>query len=105
VPARKAGAVVVTIAPNVTAMPANKHRQPASSATRGLTLRSADAAAAPVPQSRKMTRPPHSRFGEPVAWAASDGPSDRYRPPRAHPATIQGTAPAKVPRAWRGTAI
>src|SRR4029077_1561400 len=103
VPLRKAGVVVVAIAPNVTAMPTSKHRQPASIAALGLRLRSANAAAAPVPQSRKITSPPHSRLAEPVAAAASDGPSDRYRPPRAHPATIQGTAPTKVPRTGRGT--
>src|SRR5580700_4351504 len=104
VPLRKAGVVVVAIAPNVTAIPTSKHRQPTSIAALGLRLRSANAAAAPVPQSRKITSPPHSRFGEPVASAASDGPSDRYRPPSAHPATMHGTAAAKVFRACRGTA-
>ena len=86
-------------APNVTATPASKNRQPASIAARELMPRSRNAAAAPVPQSRKITSPPHSRFGEPVASAASDGPSDRYRPPSAQAATKHGTAPAKVPRA------
>src|SRR6201989_225891 len=105
VPARKAAAVVVAIAPNVTATPASRSRQPASIAARELMPRSMNAAAAPVPQIRKITSPPHSRFGEPVAAAASDGPSDRYRPPSAQVATKHGTAPAKVDRAWRGTAI
>src|SRR5580704_6355677 len=104
VPARKAADAVAAIAPNVTAMPASNDRQPASIVTREPTLRSANAAAAPTPQSRKITSPPHSRFGDPVAWAASDGPSDRYSPPRAHPETMHGTATAKVPRAGRGTA-
>ena len=57
------------------------------------------AAAAPVPKSRKITSPPHTGFGEPVAWAASEGPSDRYSPPSAHWATMHGAAAAKVPRA------
>src|SRR5262249_17622924 len=104
VPARKAADVVVAIAPNVTATPASKNRQPASIAARELMPRSANAAAAPVPKSRKITSPPHSRFGDPVAAAASDGPSDRYRPPSAHTATKHGMARAKVPRAWPGTA-
>src|ERR1700722_11036527 len=105
VPATKAGDVVVAIAPNVTATPASRNRQPASIAARELMPRSTNAAPAPVPQIRKITSPPHSRFGEPVAWAASDGPSERYRPPRAQVAARHGTAPAKVPRACRGTAI
>src|ERR1700750_2166983 len=96
VPARKATDVVAAIAPNVTATPASKSRQPASIAVREPTPRSTNAATAPVP---------HSRFGEPVAAAASDGPSDRYRPPSAQVATKHGAAPAKVPRAWGGTAI
>src|ERR1700755_2828695 len=99
VPARKATDVVAAIAQNVTATPASKSRQPASIAVRGPTPRSANAATAPVPQIRKITSPPHSRFGEPVAAAASDGPSDRYRPPSAHPETMHGKAGAKVPRA------
>src|ERR1700722_17004364 len=103
VPARKAADVVVAIAPNVTATPASKSRQPASIAARGPKPRSANVAVAPVPQIRKITSPPHSRFGEPVAAAASDGPSDRYRPPSAQVATMHGTAAAKAPRAWRGT--
>jgi len=74
-------------------------------AARELMPGSAKSAAAPVPQSRKITSPPHSRFGEPVSCAASAGPSDRYRPLSAHVATRHGTAPTKVARAWRGTAI
>ena len=65
----KAADAVVAIAPNVTAMPASRNRQPASIVARESALRSANAAAAPVPQSRKITSPPHSRFGEPVTWA------------------------------------
>jgi hypothetical protein len=72
VPARKAADVVVAIAPNVTAVPANRNRQPASIAGRELMPRSTNAAAAAVPQSRKITSPPHTWFREPVAWAASD---------------------------------
>ena len=56
-----------------------------------------------MPQSRKMTSPPQTRFGDPVAWAARVGPSDRYRPPSAQPVTMAGTAAAKVRRAGRGT--
>ena len=61
------------MAPNVTATPASKNRQPASIAARELIPRSTNAAVAPIPQIRKITSPPHSRFGEPVAVAASDG--------------------------------
>ncbi len=49
VPARKAADVVVAIAPNVTAAPVSKSRQPASIAARELMARSANAAAVPVP--------------------------------------------------------
>src|ERR1700761_2363387 len=105
VPTRKAADVLVAIAPNVTATPASNNRQPVSIAARDLMPRSTYAAAAPVPQTRNITRPPQTRLGEPVAAAASDGPSDRYRPPSAQVATRHGTAPTKVPRAWGGTAI
>src|ERR1700722_7613390 len=104
VPARKAADALVAIAPNVTATPASNNRQPVSIAARELMPRSAYAATAPVPQTRNITSPPQIRFGEPVAAAASDGPSDRKRPPSAQVATRHGIAPAKVPRAWRGTA-
>ena len=67
------------MAPNVTATPASKNRQPASIAARELIPRSTNAAVAPIPQIRKITSPPHSRFGEPVAVAASDGPSRSFR--------------------------
>ena len=67
VPARKTAGVAVAIAANVTAAPASKNRQPASIAARELMVRSANAAAVPVPVSRKMTSPPHRRSGDPVA--------------------------------------
>ena len=103
VPARKAAAVVVAIVAKVTARPASRTRQPTSIAVRGVTPRNATVAAAATPVSKKTTRPPHSRSAEPVTCAASDGPSDRYRPPSAHTANRHGTAAANVPRAWRGT--
>ena len=84
-------------------MPTSRPRQPASIVRRGSRPRNANAAAAPMPQSRKMTSPPQIRFGDPVAWAARVGPSDRYRPPSAQPVTMAGTAAAKVGRADRGT--
>src|SRR6266536_2197089 len=105
VPARKAAAVVVAMAKSVSDRPAIKNPEPRSIADRAGMLRNAKVAAAPVPKSRKITRPPQTELGEPVARAASDGPSDRYRPPRAHTATVQGMAPAKAARAWRGTEI
>src|SRR6266536_1425825 len=94
VPARKAAAVVVAMAKNVSDRPAIKNPEPRSIADRAGMLRNA-----------KVARPPQTELGEPVARAASDGPSDRYRPPRAHTATVQGMAPAKAARAWRGTEI
>src|SRR5580693_10051615 len=89
-PARKAADAVVAIAPNVTATPASNNRQPVSIAARELMARSTYAATAPVPQTRNITSPPQIRFGEPVAAVASDGPSDRYRPPSAQVATRHG---------------
>src|SRR6266568_8886467 len=76
-PAMKAADLVVAIAPNASAMPANRNRQPASITARELIARRANTATAAAPKSKKITSPPHSGSGEPAAWAASDGPSDR----------------------------
>src|SRR5436309_2668884 len=83
VPTRKAAAVVVVMAKNVSDRPASRKPEPRSIADRGGMVRNVNVATAPVPNNRKITRPPHTGFGEPVARKASDGPSDRYRPPRA----------------------
>jgi hypothetical protein len=58
----------------------------------------------PVPTSRKITRPPHSRSGERSTCAASDGPRVRWKPLVIHAAIRQGRAASNVPRAYRGTA-
>jgi hypothetical protein len=52
-------------------------------ADRELMFLSTSAAAAPVPKSRKITRPPQSGFGEFVAWAAIEGGSAPGRTRRA----------------------
>ena len=103
VPDRKATADIAATAAKVTATPVSRIRHPASIAVGGARARHTTVAAAPIPASRKTVRPPHSRFGEASTCAASDGPSDRYRPARAHAACRHGTATAKVPRARGGT--
>src|SRR5712692_7902495 len=104
VPARKAAADVVSIAARVSMAPASRSRQPASMAAGPLTPRNTTGPAAPVPATRKITSPPHSRSGEPTTCAASDGPSDRQNPLSIHAAIRHGSAIANVPRACRGTA-
>jgi hypothetical protein len=78
-PARKVAADIAATAAKVTAAPVSRTRHPASIAVGGARRRNMTVAAAPIPVSRKTSRPPHSRFGEASACAASDGPSDRYR--------------------------
>jgi hypothetical protein len=58
-------------------MPANRIRQPISITLPAGARAAATAAMAATPVSRKITKPPHNRFDDPMTCAANDGPSDR----------------------------
>jgi hypothetical protein len=76
-PARKTLADVSATAANVTAAPAIKAIQPIIIVARADHARTTTVAVPERPVSRKMTRPPQSRFRERNTSPASEGPSER----------------------------
>src|SRR3954468_9802945 len=83
VPTNRTADVPVSIEANVTNAPTIRTRQPPSMTADGFFLASKAEDAAPRPVSRDIKIPPQSKFFECSSCAASDGPSDRKKPPSA----------------------
>ena len=72
--------------------------------TRPAQLRTTTDPIAPTPATAVTTRPPIRWLWMPKMLAASEGPSERTRPPTAQVATSTGTAAPNAPRACGGMA-